>query len=52
VELLPSPTPMASHTPCLGVGMKVEQKLSDFSVEKYKWNENMTTEMEICRTET
>jgi hypothetical protein len=34
------------------VGMKVEQKLSDFSAEKWKQNENMETETEICKTET
>jgi hypothetical protein len=32
--------------------MKVERKLSDFSVEKRKWNENVKTETEICETET
>jgi hypothetical protein len=32
--------------------MKVERKLSDFSVEKQKQNENMKTETEICETET
>jgi hypothetical protein len=33
------------------VGMKVERKLSDFSTEKWKWNENMETKTEICETE-
>jgi hypothetical protein len=32
--------------------MKVERKLSDFSAEKQKRNENMKMEMEICGTET
>jgi hypothetical protein len=32
--------------------MKVERKLSDFSVEKWKQNENMETKTEICGTET
>jgi hypothetical protein len=32
--------------------MKVERKLSDFSVEKLKHNENMKTETKICRTKT
>jgi hypothetical protein len=32
--------------------MKVERKLSDFSAEKRKWNENMETKTEICGTET
>jgi hypothetical protein len=32
--------------------MKVERKLSDFSVEKWKHNENMETKTEICETET
>jgi hypothetical protein len=32
--------------------MKVERKLSDFSTEKWKRNENMETETEICKTET
>jgi hypothetical protein len=31
--------------------MKVEQKLSDFSAEKRKRNENMKTKMEISGTE-
>jgi hypothetical protein len=31
--------------------MKVERKLSDFSAEKQKWNENMKTKTEICGTE-
>jgi hypothetical protein len=31
--------------------MKVEQKLSDFLAEKWKWNENMETKKEICGTE-
>jgi hypothetical protein len=31
--------------------MKVERKLSDFSVEKWKQNENMETKTEICGTE-
>jgi hypothetical protein len=38
---------VASH-----LGMKVERKLSDFSAERRKQNENMKTEMEICITET
>jgi hypothetical protein len=33
------------------LGMKVEQKLSDFSAEKQKRNENMKTKIEICRAE-
>jgi hypothetical protein len=33
------------------IGMKVERKLSDFSAEKRKRNENMKTETEICGTE-
>jgi hypothetical protein len=32
--------------------MKVEQKLSDFSVEKQKRNENVKIEIEICGTKT
>jgi hypothetical protein len=35
----------------LEVGMKVERKLSDFSAEKWKQNENMETKTEICGTE-
>jgi hypothetical protein len=31
--------------------MKVERKLSDFSTEKQKRNENMKTKMEICETD-
>jgi hypothetical protein len=31
--------------------MKVERKLSDFSVEKWKQNENMKMETEFCGTE-
>jgi hypothetical protein len=31
--------------------MKVERKLSDFFAEKWKWNENVKTETEICGTE-
>jgi hypothetical protein len=34
------------------VGMKVERKLSDFSVEKWKWNKNKKMETEFCGTET
>jgi hypothetical protein len=34
------------------LGMKVERKLSDFSVEKQKWNENMETKTEIYGMET
>jgi hypothetical protein len=33
------------------LGMKVERKLSEFSAEKQKRNENMKTKTEICRTE-
>jgi hypothetical protein len=33
------------------LGMKVEWKLSDFSAEKRKQNENMKTKTEICGTE-
>jgi hypothetical protein len=36
----------------LTLGMKVERKLSDFSTQKWKWNENMKTKTEICGTET
>jgi hypothetical protein len=36
---------------CLHLGMKVERKLSDFSAEKRKRNENMEIKIEICRTE-
>jgi hypothetical protein len=32
--------------------VKVERKLSDFSAEKWKRNENMKTETEFCGTET
>jgi hypothetical protein len=32
--------------------MKMEWKLSDFSEEKRKWNENMEMEMEFCKMET
>jgi hypothetical protein len=32
--------------------MKVERKLSDFSTEKQKRNENMETKTEICGMET
>jgi hypothetical protein len=32
--------------------MKVERKISDFFVEKRKWNENVKMETEICGTET
>jgi hypothetical protein len=31
--------------------MKVERKLSDFSAEKWKRNENMKTKTKICVTE-
>jgi hypothetical protein len=37
---------------CMRVGMKVEQKFSDFSAEKRKRNENMETKMKICGTKT
>jgi hypothetical protein len=33
------------------IGMKVEWKVSDFSMEKRKRNGNMNMEMEICKTE-
>jgi hypothetical protein len=33
------------------LGMKVEQKLFDFSAEKRKWNGNMETKREFCGTE-
>jgi hypothetical protein len=36
----------------LDIGMKVEQKLSNFSAEKQKQNENMKTKTEIRGTET
>jgi hypothetical protein len=36
----------------LYLGMKVEWKLSDFSAEKQKHNENVKTETEIRGTET
>jgi hypothetical protein len=39
----------ATTTPL--IGMKVERKVSDFSAEKWKWNENMETEMEFCKAE-
>jgi hypothetical protein len=31
--------------------MIVERKVSDFSTEKWKWNENMKMEMKFCKTE-
>jgi hypothetical protein len=33
------------------IEMKVEQKLSDFLVKIWKWNENMKTETEFHQTE-
>jgi hypothetical protein len=36
----------------MAIGMKVERKLSDFSVEKWKRNENMKMETEFCGTKT
>jgi hypothetical protein len=38
---------MSSLPRCLGIGMKMEWKLSDFSVK----NENMEIKMEFCKTE-
>jgi hypothetical protein len=32
--------------------MKVERKFSEFFTEKRKWNENMETETEFCKTKT
>jgi hypothetical protein len=42
---------MRKHTKRLWLGMKVERKLSDFSVKKWKHNKNMKMEMEFCGTE-
>jgi phage pi2 protein 07 len=42
---------MRPSTALLSLGMKIEWKLSDFSAEKWKRNENMETEMEFCKTE-
>jgi hypothetical protein len=33
------------------VGMKMEWKLSKFSVKKWKQNEDMETKIELCKTE-
>jgi hypothetical protein len=30
-------------------GMKMEWKVSDFSAEKRKWNENLEMETEFCK---
>jgi hypothetical protein len=44
--------PMCNGQPLVKLGMKVERKLSDFSAEKWKQNENMKMEMEFCGMET
>jgi hypothetical protein len=49
--ILVSPFCWMLHIGNVQVEMKVERKLSDFSTEKQKQNENMKTKTEICGTE-